>query len=202
MRKVYLYARFQRFWHWMQALIIFALLFSGMEIHGLFKLMGYEAAFQMHNYFAMGLLAFILLAFFWYITTGDFRQYLTEGNLLDKILLQARYYMNGIFRNEPHPFKKNEISRLNPLQRITYLMLTLVGLPAQIIVGFIYFYFNELVALGMDPARLAPIAYIHTLLAYLLVGFVIMHVYMTTTGHTITSNIKAMVTGWEEVEDD
>jgi len=46
MRKVYLYARFQRFWHWMQALIIFALLFSGMEIHGLFKLMGYEAAFQ------------------------------------------------------------------------------------------------------------------------------------------------------------
>jgi len=63
MRKVYLYARFQRFWHWMQALIIFALLFSGMEIHGLFKLMGYEAAFQMHNYFAMGLLAFILLAF-------------------------------------------------------------------------------------------------------------------------------------------
>jgi len=76
------------------------------------------------------------------------------------------------------------------------------GLPAQIIVGFIYFYFNELVALGMDPALLAPIAYIHTLLAYLLVGFVIMHVYMTTTGHTITSNIKAMVTGWEEVEDD
>jgi len=46
-----------------------------------------------------------------------------------------------------------------------------------------------------------PIALIHTLLAYLLIAFVIMHVYMTTTGHTLTSNIKAMITGWEEVED-
>ncbi|ABB24060.1 MAG: cytochrome B [Pelodictyon luteolum] len=201
MRKIYLYARFQRFWHWMQALIIFGLLFTGMEVHGLFKIMGYEAAFHVHNFFAVALLSFIVLAFFWYITTGDFRQYLTEGNLVEKILMQARYYVIGIFRNEPHPFKKNEISRLNPLQRITYLGLTLVGLPLQIIFGFIYYYFNELVDLGMNPAWLEPVAHIHTLLAYLLIGFVVMHVYMTTTGHTVTSNIKAMITGWEEVED-
>lgn len=201
MRRVYLYARFQRFWHWMQAIIIFALLVTGMEVHGLFRLMGYEAAFYAHNAFAVALLAFIALAFFWYITTGDFRQYLTEGNLLEKITLQVRYYMVGIFKNEPHPFKKNEISRLNPLQRITYLMLTLVGLPMQITVGFVYFYFNELVELGMDPAWLGPVAHLHTLLAYMLVGFVIMHIYMTTTGHTLTSNIKAMITGWEEVDD-
>ncbi|TCD47165.1 cytochrome b/b6 domain-containing protein [Chlorobium sp. N1] len=201
MRKIYLYARFQRFWHWMQAFIIFGLLFTGMEVHGLFRVMGYEAAFNVHNYLAVALLSFIVMAFFWYITTGDFRQYLTEGNLVEKIMMQARYYVIGIFRNEPHPFKKNEISRLNPLQRITYLMLTLVGLPLQVVFGFIYYYFNELVALGMDPDWLEPVAHIHTLLAYMLVGFVVMHVYMTTTGHTVTSNIKAMITGWEEVED-
>ncbi len=201
MRRVYLYARFQRFWHWMQAVIIFALLVTGMEVHGLFTLIGYELSFHVHNFLAWGLVTFIVLAFFWYITTGDFRQYLTEGNLLEKIGLQVRYYMNGIFRNEPHPFKKNEISRLNPLQRITYLMLTLVGLPLQIAFGFLYYYFNELVALGMDPDWIEPIALIHTLLAYLLVAFVIMHVYMTTTGHTPTSNIKAMVTGWEEIDE-
>lgn len=201
MRKVYLYARFQRFWHWMQAVIIFSLLFTGLEVHGLFSLMGYETAFHIHNFFAWGLMGFILLAFFWYITTGDFRQYLTEGNLLEKIMMQVRYYMVGIFRNELHPFKKNEISRLNPLQRITYLMLTLVGLPMQIIFGFAYYYFNELVALGMPPGWIEPVALIHTLLAYMLIGFVFMHVYMTTTGHTLTSNIKAMVTGWEEVDE-
>ncbi|NEX11258.1 MAG: cytochrome B [Prosthecochloris sp.] len=201
MKKVYLYARFQRFWHWMQALIIFSLLVSGLEVHGLFTLMGYENAFHVHNFFAWGLVTFIVLAFFWYITTGDFRQYLTEGNLIEKIMMQVRYYLIGIFMNEPHPFKKNEISRLNPLQRITYLMLTLVGLPLQIIFGFLYYYYNELVALGMNPDWIEPIALIHTLLAYMLVSFVIMHVYMTTTGHTVTSNIKAMITGWEEVEE-
>ncbi|NTV93482.1 MAG: cytochrome B, partial [Chlorobiaceae bacterium] len=41
MKKVYLYARFQRFWHWMQALIIFSLLITGLEVHGLFNIMGY-----------------------------------------------------------------------------------------------------------------------------------------------------------------
>lgn len=201
MRRVYLYARFQRFWHWMQAVIILGLLVTGMDVHGLTMFIDYELACTLHNALAYALLAFIVLAFFWYITTGDFRQYLTEGNLLQKIQLQISYYMVGIFRNEPHPFKKNEISRLNPLQRITYLVLTLIGLPMQIVLGFIYYFYNELIMLGMPREWLEPIAWAHTLLAYLLVGFVIMHVYMTTTGTSLFSNIKAMVTGWEEVEE-
>jgi hypothetical protein len=32
--------------------------------------------------------------------------------------------------------------------------------------------------------------------------FVIVHVYLTTTGHTLTAHIKAMVTGWEDVHAD
>ena len=32
--------------------------------------------------------------------------------------------------------------------------------------------------------------------------FLVVHVYMTTTGKTPTSNIKAMITGYEELEDD
>lgn len=80
-------------------------------------------------------------------------------------------------------------------------MLTLAGLPMQIIFGFTCYYFNEPVALGMPPGRFEPVALIHTVLAYMLTGFVIMHVYMTTTGHTLTSNIKAVITGWLEVDE-
>jgi hypothetical protein len=32
--------------------------------------------------------------------------------------------------------------------------------------------------------------------------FLVIHVYMTTTGHTPTSNIQAMVTGYEYLEDE
>ena len=28
----------------------------------------------------------------------------------------------------------------------------------------------------------------------------VVHLYMTTTGHSLLAHIKAMITGWEEVE--
>jgi hypothetical protein len=36
----------------------------------------------------------------------------------------------------------------------------------------------------------------------MMLTFFIVHVYLTTTGHTLTAHIKAMVTGWEDVHDD
>jgi uncharacterized protein YoxC len=33
-------------------------------------------------------------------------------------------------------------------------------------------------------------------------AFIIVHVYMTTTGHSVTSNIKAMISGWELLEEE
>ena len=49
---------------------------------------------------------------------------------------------------------------------------------------------------------LSTIAYWHTFGASLLIIFLIIHVYMTTTGETLTSNIKAMITGYEELEEE
>ena len=46
------------------------------------------------------------------------------------------------------------------------------------------------------------VAPVHTLLAWLFAAFLIMHIYLTTTGHTPLANIKAMVNGWEEVHGD
>jgi thiosulfate reductase cytochrome b subunit len=34
---------------------------------------------------------------------------------------------------------------------------------------------------------------------YLITAFFFIHVYLTTTGHTVFAHIKAMITGWEEV---
>jgi thiosulfate reductase cytochrome b subunit len=33
-----------------------------------------------------------------------------------------------------------------------------------------------------------------------MLSFFVVHVYFATTGHTPTAYIKAMITGWEEVE--
>jgi cytochrome b subunit of formate dehydrogenase len=49
---------------------------------------------------------------------------------------------------------------------------------------------------------LEVIAIIHTFGAFVLVAFVVVHLYLITTGHTVTSNLNAMITGWEELEED
>jgi hypothetical protein len=37
--------------------------------------------------------------------------------------------------------------------------------------------------------------------AFAILSFVIGHVYMTTTGHSLSAHIKAMITGWEAVDE-
>ena len=46
-----------------------------------------------------------------------------------------------------------------------------------------------------------PVAYIHTIGAYILIAFVIIHLYLITTGRTLTSNLEAMITGWETMDE-
>jgi cytochrome b subunit of formate dehydrogenase len=59
---------------------------------------------------------------------------------------------------------------------------------------------NNLIVIEDYP--LESIAFWHTLGAILLMIFLVVHVYMTTTGKTPTSNINAMITGYEELEDE
>jgi thiosulfate reductase cytochrome b subunit len=42
------------------------------------------------------------------------------------------------------------------------------------------------------------VAFFHTLAAFLMLAFLIVHVYLTTTGHSPLAHIKAMITGWED----
>jgi Ni,Fe-hydrogenase I cytochrome b subunit len=49
---------------------------------------------------------------------------------------------------------------------------------------------------------LENIALFHTAGAFLLVAFVVVHLYLITTGRTPTSNLKAMITGYEEIDDE
>jgi len=48
--------------------------------------------------------------------------------------------------------------------------------------------------------RIDTTALMHTVGAFAFLAFFIIHVYLTTTGHTVFSNIKAMITGSERLE--
>ncbi len=198
MKKVYLYKKFERFWHWGQTLLVLTLIFTGFEIHGTTRFMGYEQAVRVHDISAWAFLVLIVFAIFWHLTTNEFKQYLpTKENLQ----AQIKYYLTGIFANAPHPTKKRTLSKLNPLQRITYFALKIILIPLMVLTGLLYMYFDY-PEKGFQMDSLEPIALLHTVGAYLLLTFLIIHLYLITTGRTVTSNLEAMITGWEVVDDE
>jgi len=198
MINIYLYSRYERFWHWLQTLLIVILLLTGFEAHGLFILFGFEAAVEIHNF--AGLTWLIAFAFFvfWIFTTGEWKQYIPTTR---KMLSVIRYYAYGIFRGEPHPVPKRREAKHNPLQRLVYLNLAAFLLPIQMVSGFLYWGYNSWPAWGLGGLSLKIIALIHIAGAFAILSFIIVHVYMITTGHSIFAHTKAMVTGWEEVEE-
>ena len=144
-RRVYIYTRFNRAWHWSQALTAILLGATGFEVHGSFRLLGFERAVSLHNWLAGVFGAIVALAIFWHATTGQWRQYLPTRKRLRETI---RHYLRGIFRGEPHPFEKSETARLNPLQRWTYLGLKALIFPIQGLTGLAYLRYNDLAAHG------------------------------------------------------
>jgi thiosulfate reductase cytochrome b subunit len=184
----------------MQAFLIFMLAATGFEVHGTIHFFGYQNAVKYHKIVAYVFIILIIFAIFWHLTTGEWKQYLpTRKNLK----AQFNYYLFGIFKNAPHPTKKTVLSKLNPLQKLVYLGLKVLVIPVMVLSGFLYMYYRYPQQNGtgtLNISSLEPIAIIHTAGAFLLLAFIIAHLYLITTGTTITSNLKAMITGYEDID--
>ncbi|WP_234086561.1 cytochrome b/b6 domain-containing protein [Azonexus sp. R2A61] len=199
-QRIYIYKRYERFWHWSQALLIIGMMISGFEIHGSYELIGFAKAVRLHTLAAWTLLTLWAFTIFWQFTTGEWRQYIPS---LKNVLAMVNYYLIGIFRNAPHPFRKSTVQKHNPLQRLAYLALLAVISPLIWVSGLLYLFYGDWQHLGIDTyLNLEWVAVAHTLGAFLITAFFFIHVYLTTTGHTVFAHIKAMLTGWEEVDGD
>ena len=76
-------------------------------------------------------------------------------------------------------------------------------IPVIVTSGLLYMFYRYPQRHGveaLDVDGLAAIAVLHTAGAFFLVAFLVGHVYLITTGHTVSSNLKAMITGWEDLE--
>ncbi len=199
-QKIYIYRAFERFWHWMQAILIFFLAATGFEIHGSITFFGYQNAVKYHNVAAYVFIILIAFAIFWHFSTGEWRQYLPTAKNLKA---QLDYYLFGIFINASHPTKKTVLSKLNPLQKLVYLSLKVLVIPTMVVSGLLYMFYRypqKGTIEGLNIGSIEVIALFHTAAAFLLLAFIIVHLYLITTGATVTSNLKAMITGYEELE--
>ncbi len=203
MKTVYMYTVYERLWHWLQTAVILLLTFTGLIIHkpDMFGAFSFSYVVQVHNVLAAILVANAALAFFYNIASGEIKQYLPEPRgFFNQMAQQAMFYLRGIFKGEEHPFEKTPEHKLNPLQQVTYLGLLNVLLPLQIITGALIWGAQRWPNIAAQVGGLPFLAPFHTLIAWLFASFIVMHVYLTTTGPTPMANIQAMMMGWEDVE--
>jgi thiosulfate reductase cytochrome b subunit len=194
--RLYLFKRFERFWHWSQAALVTTMLFTGFEIHGYLGGLDFRSAVTIHAYAAWSLMTLWVFAIFWHFTTGEWKHYIPT---LQKVMVVARYYAWGMFLGERHPYHPTAERKHNPLQRLAYLWLKLMINPLIWVTGALLLFFTYDWIRFSSPT-LTGVAWIHTAAAYMMVLFFIAHVYLATTGRTPMAYIKTMITGWE-VED-
>lgn len=204
MKRVYMYTVEERLWHWFQAGIMIALMATGSVIHlpEFWRFMSFEHATQVHE--GLGILLSVNAAFglAYHLFAHQIGQFLPKGrSWMGMAIDQVKYYGWGIFNGAPHPMEKTVEHKLNPLQQATYFSILNLLLPLQILTGVAIlvgrYRPDVIVAMG----ELGLIAPLHVIGAWLFTAFLIGHVYLTTTGHTLVSNVLAMITGFEDVED-
>jgi thiosulfate reductase cytochrome b subunit len=202
-RRVYMYDAYRRFWHWLQTTTILILLVTGVVIHrpDIFGAFSFRGMVTVHNVMAVILGLNAALALFYHIATDRLKEFIPRPyGFFDDAILQAKFYINGIFKGEPHPFEKRPDSRMNPIQKTTYFMILNVLLPLQGLTGILMWGVQKFPVAANLFGGLPFLAPFHSLIAWAFATFILVHVYMTTTGATPVEAMRAMVTGYEEVD--
>ncbi len=201
--RVYMYDAYRRFWHWLQTTSIVLLLITGLIIHrpDIFGAFSFRGVVTLHNVLAAILVINALLSVFYHIATERMQEYIPHPyGFFDDAITQTKYYISGIFKGEGHPFEKRPDSRMNPIQKVTYFGILNVLLPLQMITGALMWGVQKWPAFANALGGLPFLAPFHSLVAWLFGTFIVVHVYMTTTGATPLEAMRGMVTGYEEVE--
>jgi len=183
-----------RLWHWINAILFAILIVSGFAMH--FGVgMGFEPAQSTHAYFALGLVALWILYLLYLILSGQLMQYLPRADFISASFAQAKYYMLGIYRGQENPAGHDPAKRLNPLQQTAYLSVLLVLFPVLVASGLALF-IPEVIPpelMGMNGKHLVSL--VHTGAAFLMILFIVIHLYLCTTGESVFALVRSMVTG-------
>ncbi len=205
-KKEYFYPLWLRIWHWFNAFLFLGLIFTGITLQYSSTedpILSFGTAITIHN--TCGVL--LTLNYFFFVLgnfiSGNYKQYIPKiRGLIKRMFLQAKFYLIGIFKNEPHPFDTSLKHKFNPLQGVTYFKIMYFAIPFMIISGWALL-FPEIILdelFGTDGLFLT--ALFHSMGGFFLSLFMFGHIYLATLGRTPLSNIKSMVNGWHELHDE
>lgn len=204
---MYLYPKWIRVWHIVNALMFVILIFTGLSMQYTDKenssyVVGFAKAVKWHNFAALVLTASYVIFVLGNTFTGNGKYYrIKKENFLSDLMKQMRYYAFGMFRGEKHPFPVTMERKFNPLQKFSYVLAMYMGMPLLIISGIVLL-FPEIVlnnVFGMSGLVLNDVLHITT--GFFLSIFMIIHIYTCTLGAKPFSLFRGMLSGYHESDD-
>lgn len=207
MHKLYVHPLPVRIWHWTNAIGFLLLIATGLQIRylDLIQLLSFKTAVVAHNWIGLVLIAnfFVWLGF--YLFSDKIRVYHPELSPMKHFrdsFRQLQYYGYGIFRGDPNPHHVSIYHKFNPMQSMAYQIIMMLLVPIQFYTGLLLWDVTRFSSMVDMLGGVRVVDTVHVLIFIFFTGFIFIHPYLASLGHTPTAHFKAMFTGYEEVEDE
>jgi thiosulfate reductase cytochrome b subunit len=200
--KLYLYPKWVRLWHGLNAILILLLIITGvsMQYSGPSStFIRFDKAVSIHNF--SGILLTVNYVFFLlgnFITPNGKFYKITFKGLFERLQKQFLYYTFGIFKRQQPPFPVTTERKFNPLQQFTYVATMYIMVPIVFITGWALMYPEVILSKIMGGSGLKINDFVHVIIGFLISFFLMVHVYFCTIGATFVSNFKSMINGYHE----
>jgi thiosulfate reductase cytochrome b subunit len=196
-----------RIWHWINAFGFVLLILTGLQIRyvGQVDVLSFRNAVVWHNWIGFVLIGnfFVWLGF--YLFTDKIKVYhpeLSPTKYFKASFRQMQFYGYGIFRGDPNPHHVSVYRKFNPLQSMMYQIVMMILVPIQFFSGVLLWDVARFSSLVDALGGVRVVDTIHVLIFIFFCGFIFVHIYLSSLGHTPSAHFKAMITGYEEVEDE
>lgn len=200
----YIYTLPVRLWHWINAGLMVLLILSGYTMHytgNNTSFFNFEWAAHMHQVCGVLTIVLFLLYIGGSISSGNIKNYLPQRKgFLRSILRQAQYYFWGIIKGSPKPFHPHKGKKFNEIQKMTYIVVVFLLVPVLSFSGLALLLPRHIPAEIMDLNGTLVIAIVHYISAGALVLFLLIHIYLISTGDKLSYLLKAMITGVHQSE--
>jgi thiosulfate reductase cytochrome b subunit len=207
MTRLYIHPLPVRIWHWTNAVGFLLLILTGLQIRyvGVFDVVAFKTAVNVHNTVGFVLIANYFLWLGFYLFSDKIVVYhpeLSPSRYFSKAMRQLAYYGYGIFKGQPNPHHVSAYRKFNVLQSMSYQLVMMILVPVQFYTGVLLWDLSRFAGTVELLGGVRVIATIHVVVFICIVAFLFVHVYLATLGHTPGAHLKAMVTGYEELDEE
>jgi thiosulfate reductase cytochrome b subunit len=199
---IYLYPKWLRAWHQVNALMFLALILTGLSMqYGLFFIR-FDYAVSIHNICGIILAINYLLFLIGNLISGNYKFYLLKfSGFLTELKMQFNYYCFGIFKGEKPPFPLNKERKFNPLQKLSYAIVMFVFVPIIIVSGVAMLYPQIIVNKMFGVPGIVVTDLLHIVAGFIGSMFMLIHIYFCTIGAKPAANFRSILSGYHEVEE-